>query len=210
LSQPEADIWSSLVAYGYAGVFASSLLGSMIPFVSGPYIPPIILAIVAGRLDPAPTALFSALGASLGKLALYNLFRGGRTLLRKDALTRIAPLEPLLRKYGWFAILVTAATPVPDDLVYILIALSGLSNRLFFPFVLAGKLVITSAVAYLSLTWQGIVCMLVECGPAGDPTRLLALSLASAAVAMLLVYLVTRLNWSDILAKLGASGRGVT
>ncbi len=200
------DVWSGFVAYGYAGVFASSLLGSMIPFVSGPYIPPIIVAIMAGGLDPAPTAVLSALGASLGKLALYNVFRGGRVLISQNSLRRIAPLQRLVEKYGWVAVLVTAATPVPDDVVYMLLALTGLSNRLFFPFVFAGKLVITSAVAYLSTPLQGLVCLLVECGPAGDFSRLLAVSVATAAAAMMLAYLVARLDWAKILSRIGIQG----
>ncbi|MDW8044109.1 MAG: hypothetical protein RMJ30_07775, partial [Nitrososphaerota archaeon] len=55
--------WSSFTAYGYLGVFAASLLGSLLPFVSGPYIPPIMVAVIAGKLDPLPTALASAGGA---------------------------------------------------------------------------------------------------------------------------------------------------
>jgi len=112
-----------LAGYGYAGVFAASLLGSLIPFVSGPYIPPIILAIMAGRLDPFPTALASALGAALAKAVLFKFFKGGRVLLGEESRKRIEPLERLVARHGWLAVVAAAATPLPDDIIFLLLGL---------------------------------------------------------------------------------------
>jgi membrane protein DedA with SNARE-associated domain len=152
-----------LAGYGYAGVFAASLLGSLIPFVSGPYIPPIILAIMAGRLDPFPTALASALGAALAKAVLFKFFKGGRLLLGEESRKRIEPLERLVARHGWLAVVAVAATPLPDDIVFLLLAVSNYSSKLFIPTVFAGKLIITTAVAYLSLYWYGLTCYIIEC-----------------------------------------------
>ncbi|GBC71923.1 hypothetical protein HRbin02_01712 [Candidatus Calditenuaceae archaeon HR02] len=200
----DPEFWTSLAMLGYAGVFSASFLGSMLPFVSGPYIPPILIGIIAGRLDPIPTALISAAGAASGKLILFNVFKGGRRLLSRESLERLAPLEKLIKKYGWIAILLTAATPVPDDVVYLLIAVGGYRNAYFWPLVFAGKLFITSVIAYTALYWTGLACMLVECGPAGlHPESAIILAVSSAIAAMCLAYIVTRLDWQRILTRLG-------
>ncbi|MEM0445572.1 MAG: VTT domain-containing protein [Nitrososphaerota archaeon] len=200
----DPEFWSGLTFYGYTGVFASSLLGSMLPFISGPYIPPIIVAVVAGRLDPTLTAIVSAAGAASGKLVLFNVFKGGRRLLSQETLNKISPLERLVRRYGWIAVLLTAATPVPDDIVYVLLAISGYRNAYFFPLVFAGKLFITSVVAFVSIYWRDLACLLVECGPTGlNPQQALILAFSSAGAAMLLVYLITRLDWERLLRRVG-------
>ncbi|MEM0482006.1 MAG: VTT domain-containing protein [Nitrososphaerota archaeon] len=200
----DPEFWTNLTMLGYAGVFSASLLGSLLPFVSGPYIPPILIGIIAGRLDPVPTALVSAAGAASGKLILFNVFKGGRRLLSRESLERLAPLEMLIRRYGWIAILLTAATPVPDDVVYLLIAVGGYRNAHFWPLVFAGKLFITTVVAYAARYWTDLSCLLVECGPSGlNPGSALILAALSAGAAMILVYVLTRLDWRLILTRLG-------
>ncbi len=204
MSLLDPEFWNSLTMLGYAGVFSASLLGSLLPFVSGPYIPPILIGIIAGRLEPIPTALISAAGAASGKLILFNIFKGGRRLLSRESLERLAPLERLIKRYGWIAILVTAATPVPDDVVYLLIAVGGYRNAHFWPLVFAGKLFITTVVAYAALYWTDLTCLLIDCGPAGlNPGSALILAALSAGAAMVLVYIVTRFDWQRVLNRLG-------
>lgn len=198
------EFWSGLAGYGYAGVFAASLLGSLIPFVSGPYIPPIILAIMAGRLDPFPTALASALGAALAKAVLFKFFKGGRVLLGEESRKRIEPLEKLVARHGWLAVVAAAATPLPDDIIFLLLAVSNYSSKLFIPTVFAGKLLITTAVAYLSLYWYGLACYIVEC-VVGEVNiaHTVAIAAATAAAALAAAYTLTRLDWTKLLNRIG-------
>lgn len=193
-----------MTGYGYVGVFAASLLGSLIPFVSGPYIPPIILAVMAGRLDPFPTALASALGAALAKAVLFRFFKGGRVLLSEESRKRIEPLERLVARHGWLAVVGAAATPLPDDVVFMLLAISNYSSKLFIPTVFAGKLVITTAVAYLALYWYGLACYIVEC-VVGEVniTHTIAIAAATAAAALAAAYALTRLDWARLLDRVG-------
>jgi membrane protein DedA with SNARE-associated domain len=186
------------------GFFAASLLGSLIPFVSGPYIPPIILAVMAGRLDPFPTALASALGAALAKAVLFKFFKGGRVLLGEDSRKRIEPLEKLVARHGWLAVVAAAATPLPDDIIFLLLAVSNYSSKLFIPTVFAGKLLITTAVAYLSLYWYGLACYIIEC-VVGEVniTHTIAVAAATAAAALAAAYTLTRLDWTKLLNRIG-------
>lgn len=200
----DPEFWAGLTMIGYAGVFAASLLGSLIPFISGPYIPPILIGIIAGKLEPLPTAALSAAGAALGKFILFNIFRGGRRFLSRRSLERMAPLERLVLRFGWVVVLLTAATPVPDDVVYLLLAIGGYRSSYFLPIVFAGKLFITTVVAFAAIYWLELACLLVECGPAGlHPETAITLSVLTAAAAMGVVYLVTRLDWQRIFTRLG-------
>ncbi len=198
---PTPDLWNSLTGYGYVGVFAASLLGSLLPFVSGPYIPPIIIAVMAGRLEPLPTALVSALGAALAKLVLFRLFKGGRLLLGHETRKRMQPLERLVARHGWIAVMGAAATPLPDDVIFFILAATNYSSKLFLPTVFAGKLIITTAVAYLSLYWGNLTCYIVECALEVNVVNTVLIAVATATAAIGIVYLLTRLDWAKILVK---------
>jgi membrane protein DedA with SNARE-associated domain len=169
-----------------------------------PYIPPIILAVMAGRLDPFPTALASALGAALAKAVLFKFFKGGRVLLGEDSRKRIEPLERIVARHGWLAVVAAAATPLPDDIIFLLLAVSNYSSKLFIPTVFAGKLLITTAVAYLSLYWYGLACYIIEC-VVGEVniTHTIAVAAATAAAALAAAYTLTRLDWTKLLNRIG-------
>ncbi|GBC69726.1 hypothetical protein HRbin01_01429 [archaeon HR01] len=195
-------LWQNLSAYGYLGVFAASLLGSLIPFLSGPYLLPIIFAVIAGRFDPFITAVASAAGAAIGKLVLFRGFKSGRALLKAEARRRMRPLELFLLRHGWIAVLAASATPLPDDMVYMPLAVANYSERMFLPLVFAGKLVMTLAVAYVALYWSGLICYLVEC-VGGQITfgTTLAIAAGTAVLAIAAAYLITRLDWSKLLTR---------
>lgn len=196
--------WSSFTAYGYLGVFAASLLGSLLPFVSGPYIPPIMVAVIAGKLDPLPTALASAGGAAIAKLVLFRFYKTGRILISPETQKRIEPLEKLVSRHGWIAVVGASATPLPDDVVFLLLAMTNYSSKFFLPTVFAGKLIITTAVSYVSLYWGNLACYIIECVVGEiNVVHTLVIALATAAAAMTAAYLLTRLNWTKIITRLG-------
>ncbi len=201
--------WNSLAGYGYVGVFAASLLGSLLPFVSGPYIPPIIIAVMAGRLEPLPTALASALGAALAKLMLFRFFKEGRLLLSDETRKRMQPLERLVARHGWLAVIGAAATPLPDDVVFVILAATNYSSKLFLPTVFTGKLIITTAVAYLSIYWRDFTCFIVECVLEVNVVNTVLVAVATATAAIGIVYLLTRLDWGKIFLKLGKNNESV-
>jgi membrane protein DedA with SNARE-associated domain len=159
---------------------------------------------MAGRLDPLPTALASALGAALAKAVLFKFFKGGRVLLGEESRKRIEPLERLVARHGWLAVVAAAATPLPDDIVFLLLAVSNYSSKLFIPTVFAGKLIITTAVAYLSLYWYGLTCYIIEC-VVGEVniTHTIAVAAATAAAALAAAYTLTRLDWTKLLNRIG-------
>ncbi|MCS7142426.1 MAG: VTT domain-containing protein [Aigarchaeota archaeon] len=197
-------LFEDLLAYGYFGVFLASLVGSLLPFVSGPYLVPITFAVIAGRLDPLPVSLLSALGAAVGKSILFVVYKRGRKFLKDDTRRRVLPLERLLSRYGWIAVLGAAATPLPDDVVYLPLALANYSSIYFLPVVFAGKLVITTSASFLVFYSSDLACLLVDCGAIYSSTTLTLLTAtAVAALSLSLAYLLTRLNWEVLLKRFG-------
>jgi hypothetical protein len=113
-------------------------------------------------------------------------------------------LEKLVARHGWLAVVAVAATPLPDDIIFLLLAISNYSSKLFIPTVFAGKLIITTAVAYLSLYWYGLTCYIVEC-VVGEVniTHTIAVAAATAAAALAAAYTLTRLDWTKLLNRIG-------
>jgi hypothetical protein len=60
-------------------------------------------------------------------------------LLGEDSRKRIEPLEKLVTRHGWLAVVAAAATPLPDDIIFLLLAISNYSSKLFIPTVFAAK-----------------------------------------------------------------------
>lgn len=104
---------------GYTGVFIVTLLISLIVFVPVLYIPVLIIALVSGRFDPSLLAFVSAIGVTLGKMSIFLASNQGRSLIKKETLTRMTPLQLLLAKYGSLGSFVVSLIPfLPDDYHY--------------------------------------------------------------------------------------------
>ena len=76
-------------------------------------------------------AIISAVFAACAKLFIFYIGYSGRRIMRKSTVKRMRPLERIVKKYGAVAAFVAAATPIPDDLIYIplaLLAIMGLQN----------------------------------------------------------------------------------
>jgi hypothetical protein len=135
---------------------------------------------------------------------LFKFFESGRVLLGEDSHKRIEPSEKLVTRHGWLAVAAAAATPLSDDIIFLLLAISNYSSKLFIPTVFAGKLLITTAVAYFSLCWYGLTCYIIEC-IAGEVniTYTIAVAAATAAAPLAAAYTLTRLDWTRLLNRLG-------
>mgnify|MGYP005865717405 CR=1 FL=1 len=117
--------------YGYPGVFLVSLLGNATVFIPAPSYA--IVFAVGGTLNPLLTGIVAGLGAALGELTGYLAGTSGRAVVTsREAYERF---EPLMRRYGVFAIAVLAAIPNPFfDVAGIL---SGMLRIPVWQFVLA-------------------------------------------------------------------------
>ncbi len=187
--------------YGYLGVFAVSLLGSLIPFLPVPYL--FVVVLLSDSLDPLLLGIVSGLGGSLGKITSYALGRGGYRLFSQERKRKMDTLRDLIGKYGDLGVFIFALTPLPDDVYLIPI---GMMRFSFWRFLLAntlGKIILSVFVAYAGRTYFDVAIMLF-----GKEAQLPAIIAAVVAMVIITVVLL-RVDWEvmvRILREQGVTG----
>lgn len=139
------SIAETLIEYRFIGIFLLSLISNSIPFVGVPYLNFIVL--LAPFLDQFEfflVALLSALGASSGKVVIYFLGKSIRYTLPEKTKENLFFFQRLFRKWGIFAIFLFAASPLPDDVLYIPLGMAQYRLHHYFLAVFCGKLIVTS------------------------------------------------------------------
>lgn len=147
---PEALV-AFATQYGYLGVFMASLLGSIVPFLPLPYL--IVVVLLSETLDPLLLGVAAGLGGSLGKITSYLLGRGGYKFFKLGTRRRMEALRELMGKYGDVGVFIFALTPLPDDVYLVPLGMMRFSFWRFLIANTAGKVILSSAVAYLGLIY---------------------------------------------------------
>jgi membrane protein YqaA with SNARE-associated domain len=98
-----------LGTYGYAGVFAVTLITTGALILPVPYLAVIFRA--ASLLDPVTVALVAGLAAAIGELTGYLLGVSGRQLIKAGRTQRIA--DNWMRRYGFLSVVVFSFIPNP-------------------------------------------------------------------------------------------------
>lgn len=142
-----SSLFGALQSYGYLGAFMISVLGSLVPFLPVPYLIPIVL--MAKILDPLILGVAAGVGGALGKITSYLLGRFGRRFLSEERRRRMSILGRAVEKYGVAAVFLFALTPLPDDVIYIPVGLTGLSAIKFMIANMMGKIILSWIVAYV-------------------------------------------------------------
>lgn len=189
------------LTYGISGVFAVSILGSLIPFLPVPYL--FVVVLLSDTIDPLILGLVAGVGGSLGKITSYTLGRLGYRFLGQDSKNRMDALREIIGKYGDVGVFVFALTPLPDD-VYIIPA--GMIKLSFVRFLIAntlGKILLATAVAYLGRTYFHYTAILL------GESSLISVILAIVAMTVITIILL-RVDWELALKLVRESGwRGV-
>lgn len=139
------EIADTLIEYRFIGIFLLSLISNSIPFVGLPYLNFIVLmSPFLNQFEFVIVAVLSALGASLGKVVVYFLGRSIRFTLPETTKENLFFFQKLFRKWGIFAIFLFAASPLPDDVLYIPLGMAQYRLYHYFLAVFCGKLIVTS------------------------------------------------------------------
>jgi len=137
--------------YGYTGVFAASLLGSLIPFLPVPYL--IVVILLSGSLDPVSLGLASGIGGALGKATSYFLGRSGYFVSGKSSQKNLEFLGGFLGKYGDLGVFLFAVTPLPDDLYLVPLGMVKFPFWRFMAVNTVGKIILSTFVAYFGRSY---------------------------------------------------------
>lgn len=185
---------------GYLGLALVSFFGSLIPFVPLPSF--ILLATMAAgdTFNIHYLALVVALTSTAAKQIIFLISYGGRRIITEKTRTRMKPFERLIKRYGGAAAFVAAATPIPDDLIYVPLGLAKYNPLRFFVSTLAGKIVLSYVIVLLSHFFgMGYVEPFLE--NVDDPTVVYVGFAVFVAMTGVSILLLLRLNWEKILGR---------
>ena len=202
------DIWDFFPFFspevGYLGLALVSFFGSLIPFVPIPSFILLVTMSVGTQFDIHILAILAAVTATLAKQIIFYLSYGGRKIISEKTKTRMLPFQ----RYGAAAAFVAAATPIPDDLVYVPLGLAKYNPRRFFISTLLGKLVLCYILVlsshYLSESIVDPIFAsfgITSTDDLSNPLPILIGIIIFAVSMFLVVILLLRLDWTKILGR---------
>lgn len=185
---------------GYLALSLVSFFGSLIPFVPLPSFLVLATMAVGDQFNIHILAILSAVTATLAKqIIFYVSYSGGRIISEKTR-KRMKPFERLVKRYGAGAAFVAAATPIPDDLVYIPLGLAKYNPRRFFVATLAGKIVLSYTIVLIShFVGLSLIDPLLE--DIKDTSTIYIGIIAFGASLTAMIILLLRLDWARILRR---------
>jgi membrane protein YqaA with SNARE-associated domain len=194
------DFLSFFNSFGYFGILLISFVGSIIIFIPIPYFPVLVAAAFDKHLDPHIISISSAIGSVAGKMIIFYASYYGRKILNTSTKKRMFPLHRLLSKYGWLGAFIAAATPVPDDVVYITLGLAKYSPFRFATAVFAGKMVLKEITVWGALL-IGRPFVEYFISNYSNPVYFVALIGSTAVILAIILYLSLKLDWAKIIGK---------
>jgi membrane protein DedA with SNARE-associated domain len=186
---------------GYLGLTIVSFFGSLIPFVPIPSFVLVATMAVGEQFDIHVLVLIAALTSTVAKQIIFYASYGGRKIISEKTKKRMLPFQKLVKRYGGSAAFVAAATPIPDDLVYIPLGLAKYDPKRFFVATLLGKFVLYYVIVLIS-HYMGLSLLEPVLQEIDDPLPVY-IGIIGLGVAMtVVVILLLRLNWEKILGRI--------
>lgn len=176
--------------------FAVSFIGSLMVFLPIPYFP--IISVLSLTSEPVSLIVSASSGASLAKLIIFLLSFWGGKRIGEERKKKMKPLIDISQKYGWLAAFIAAATPIPDDLVYIPLGILRYRPSYFFISTFLGKLVINALLVIGSRWTLSIVFYFIETTPS---SYWLPSIIILTLVMLILLILLLKVDWNKVFSK---------
>lgn len=193
------DLYSYIEYFEYAGIFAISLLAGIVTVIPIPVAPLLALAALDDQMNPHLLVLSAAAGSVAAKTLIFWCSYYGRNILSIKTRTRMLPLHKFINKFGWIAVIITSATPLPDAPVNIHL---GLAKYDFWKFIIAafvGKLIayeiVVFAVIFLGQSFLNDSISMIS------GMQLLMVGLAITILYVVILYLTFRMDWARVMGK---------
>ena len=195
-----SDLFPFAPEVGYLGLSLVSFFGSLIPFVPVPSFVLLGTMAVGEQFNIHILALLAALTATVAKQIIFTISYGGGRIINENTRKRMKPFERLVKRYGGGAAFIAAATPVPDDLVYIPLGLAKYNPKKFFVATLAGKILLSYIIVLVANNF-GLSILDPVLEDIEDPTTVYIGIVAFSVALTVIVILMLRLDWRKVLAK---------
>jgi len=186
---------------GYLGLTIVSFFGSLIPFVPIPSFVLVATMAVGEQFDIHVLVIIAALTSTAAKQIIFYASYGGRKIISEKTKKRMLPFQKLVKRYGGSAAFVAAATPIPDDLVYIPLGLAKYNPKRFFVATLLGKFVLYYVIVLIS-HYMGLSLLEPVLKQIDDPLPVYIGIIALGIAMTVVVILLLRLNWERILGRI--------
>ena len=149
---PDDELRSAVALdWDYGSLAIAIFVTSLFPFAS---LPGFLLLASASvgyiMFDLHILALLSAITMAATKQVFFLVSYGWRNAITQKTKNRMRPFEMMVKRYGSYVTFLAAAMPVFDDLVYVLLGLAKYSPLRFFVATLAGKLVLSYIIVFVS------------------------------------------------------------
>ena len=185
---------------GYLGLAIVSFFGSLIPFVPIPSFVLVATMAVGEQFDIHILVIIAALTSTAAKQIIFYISYGGRKIISEKTKKRMKPFQKLVKRYGGSAAFVAAATPIPDDLVYIPLGLAKYNPKRFFVATLLGKIVLYYVIVLIS-HYMGLSLLEPILQDIEDPLPVYIGIIILGLAMTITVILLLRLNWERILSR---------
>ncbi len=185
---------------GYIGLTLVSFFGSLIPFVPLPSFLLLATMSVGDQFDLHVIALISAFTATGAKIIVFSVSYGGRRIIGEKSRKRMRPFERLVKKYGAAAAFFAAATPMPDDLIYVPLGLAKYNPKRFIVATLAGKIVLSYIIVFAS-HYFGLSLVEPILEDIENVSTIYIGIAVFAAIMTAVVILLLKLDWQRIMGR---------
>lgn len=172
------------------GPLIISFISNSIPFVSLPYLLIILSYAISypGIYDKIIIIVSSALGATLGKLVIYTLGRGASRALGPVSRRNAELFSKIAKKSVTLAIFLFAALPLPDDVLYLPLGVTGFPILSYFLAVFLGKVFLKSAVVF-----YGSIFTVFSDAQGYQTVPFFAF------ISILITYYIIKIDWTKVL-----------
>ena len=194
------DLFPFSPGLGYLSLSLVNFFGSLVPFVPLPGFLLLATMAVGDQFDLHILALLSAITATIAKQIIFYVSYRGRKIINEKTRKRMRPFERLVKRYGAGAAFFAAATPIPDDLVYVPLGLAKYNPKRFFIATLTGKIVLSYFIVFIS-HYLGLSLIDPFLEHIDDATPVYIGIVIFGIMMTSVVILLLRLDWQRILGK---------
>jgi membrane protein DedA with SNARE-associated domain len=194
------DIFPFASEDGYLILALVNFFGSLIPFVPLPGFLLLATMSVGNEYDLHVLALLSAITATVAKQMIFFVSFSGRRIMNEKTRKRMRPFERLVKKYGAAAAFVAAATPIPDDIIFVPLGLAKYNPKRFFIATLTGKIVLSYIIVLIS-HYVGLSFIEPFLANIDDATPVYIGIIVFGAIMTAIIVLLLKLDWQRIMGK---------
>ncbi|MFB5636921.1 MAG: VTT domain-containing protein [Nitrosarchaeum sp.] len=185
---------------GYLGLALVNFFGSLIPFIPLPGFILLASMSVGDQFNLHVLALLSAITATAAKQIIFYVSYQGRRIINEKTRKRMRPFERLVKRYGAAAAFFAAATPIPDDLIYVPLGLAKYNPKRFFIATLTGKIVLSYSIVFIS-HHLGLSLITPYLEDVTDVSTVYVGIIIFIAMMTAAIVLLLRLDWAKILGR---------